>query len=180
MGTAGFLDRSRFRVRVSGLIPALLCASLASACDKDEDVKVRLVIDSEIPAAGTFDSIEVMVTASETPEGRLCRPVSQTFDVEGDEDLPIVVYYLVGPTYRSWVAVRVLWMAGDFAVTMREVMRPITGDTYQQIDVTFEADCEGVTCENGQQCISGFCEELYRPDPFVFDPTVMDDVPCSR
>jgi len=179
MGKRGFLETCRSRARVIGLMAALGGAALAWACGKDEDVKVRLVVGSEVPAAGTFDTVEVTVTASETDEGRLCRPVSQSFELEGDDDLPIVVYYLVGPTYRSWIAVRVLWKRGDIPIYLREILRPITADPCQQIDLTFETDCEDVACEEGQQCVSGFCEERYRPDPFIFDPAVMDDVPCE-
>jgi hypothetical protein len=180
MGKRGFLQTCRSRTCALGLLAALAGASVPWACDDDGGTKVRIVVDSEVPAAGAFDTVEVTVTASETDEGRLCRPLSQSFGVEGDGDLPLVVYYLVGPTYRRWIAVRALWKAGDIPVYLREIVRPITGDTYQQIDLVFETDCEDVSCEDGQQCISGLCQELYRPDLFIFDPAVMDDVPCDR
>jgi hypothetical protein len=180
MGKRGFLQTCRSRTCALGLLAALAGAPVLWACDDDGGIKVRIVVSSDVPPAGTFDTVEVSVTASETDEGRLCRPLSQSFDVEGDRDLPVVVYYLVGPTYRRWIAVRALWKRGDIPVYLREIVRPITSDAYQQIDLVFETDCEDVSCEDGQQCVSGFCQELYRPDPFVFDPAVMDDVPCDR
>ena len=157
--------------RLSGILATLLL--FLSGCEKDEGVKVRLVIDSEVSAPAGFDAIDVAVTASASAEGRVCAPANHTFSIAGSEDLPVIVYYLVGPAYGEWIAFKITWRKGSDTVHAREIIRPITGASTQEIDVTFEASCLGKACPDATQCVAGSCEDRQLPGPFN-DPSIVD------
>ena len=160
------------------LLAGMFTALIALGCDKDEGIKVRLVIDSEVSTQDQFDSIDVAVTASSSAEGKVCEPATHSFSVAGGDDLPIIVYYLVGPAYAEWIAFRIDWKKGADVVHTREVIRPITDASTQEIDVTFESSCLGKACPDGTQCVEGACEDRQLPGPFD-DPSIVDTgVPC--
>jgi len=155
------------------LLAGLLLAASAG-CEKDEK-KIRLVIDSELPSPDVVDRIEVRIAASETDEGSICVPARREFS---DPGFPVIIYYVIGARFDAWFAARVTFFKESSVVYVRDVIRPITDLTTQEIRITFEAACRDMDCPEGQQCVSGICSDTYQP-PVFDDPSIEVDAAAA-
>jgi len=160
----------RPRTSKAAWLTVFLILAAAAGCEKDEK-KIRLVIDSELPSPEVVDAVEVRIAASETDEGSICAPAARTFS---GPDFPVIVYYVVGPRFDAWFAARVSFSKEGSAIYVRDVIRPITDVTTQEIRITFESACRDLDCPAGQQCEAGVCADTYAPSVFD-DPAIEVD-----
>lgn len=155
-----------------------LALFVSAGCEKDNDMKIRLVIDCELQSPEEVDEVKISITASETENGKVCKPANKTFAMGSNYEFPLIVYYVVGSRYSEWFAARVIFFHDGTPLYTREVIRPVTEVKTQEIHVTFESSCIDKSCEPSQQCISGVCEDVRQPSPFD-NPDIIDmDVTC--
>jgi len=153
-------------------IAIVSAAVVASAsCGDEVGPGVRLILEASVAVPATLDEVVVEATASSTAGGRTCMPVRRTFRLVTAADLPIRVLWEFGPSYRSWVAFRVIWKQGGRDLFARTVLQPAPGDGVHDVRVALEEACLTRTCGAGTQCVAGACTNLPSPDPF--DPTLV-------
>jgi hypothetical protein len=168
--------------RLSAALLALLVLGAGSwGCSKAAGGDIsRLVIETDLEPPFPFDSIQVTVTASSTPEGSLCAPVSESFTIDGAGDFPVVVDYVFGSRYQSWVAYRVVAMSGGTQVLKKEIITAFFDGVRNKVTIPLEAACFPSACPAAQQCMAGACVDLPSPGPFDTPELVDYDTPCDE
>jgi len=156
--------------RVLGLIALLLLLGCSGGGGGNA---ARLIIETDTTSPLPFDEIEVSITASRTPEGNLCEPAIEKFTIEGEGDLPLVVDYVFGSEYRSWVAFKVVCYSAGSVVLRKEVASAFFSGVRNEITLLIEDACFSMSCGLDQQCLDGICVDLPDPGPFN-EPLLLD------
>lgn len=152
----------------------LLAAAVLLGCSGGGGGNVaRLIIETDAAAPLPFDEIEVSITASRTPEGNLCEPAIEKFTIEDEGDLPLIVDYVFGSEYRSWVAFKVVCYSLGIVVLRREATSAFFSGERNEVTLLIEDACFNRTCTPQEQCMNGTCVDLPDPGPFN-EPLLID------
>lgn len=139
---------------------------------------LAVTIDSELAIPDDLDSLEVTITASRDDSGRLCGRVTRAFELDGDDDLPLVIGVETGEIYASWIALRAVGRRDDDDVVTVERVATLPDEGRWQLSLELETACARVQCAVDEHCVDGLCDVV--PMPGVFDdPSHLDsDVSC--
>jgi hypothetical protein len=149
-------------------------------CSEEGPRTLRLVIDSDMFVPDQLDELRITVTASRTPEGNVCEPVTRQFRLGGQGDLPLRVSIEIGSEYSSWVAVRVVGRLATAEVFRRESRVPWPSSGTRDLPFSLDSNCYEPSCPEFEQCVDGACVGI--PYPGIFDDLSYRDrgVPCDR
>jgi len=159
-----------------------LVAIVVGGCGTEAPRTLRLIIDTDLSVPTEIDELRVTVAASRTPEGRICEPVTRSFPLRQETDLPLPVSIEIGAEYSSWVIFRVgAFLDGaEIEKLRRETMLSWPTSGIRDVSVNLEAACLRRTCGANEQCVNATCAGIQFPG-ILDDPSRRDrGVSCDR